>query len=123
MIEATIYTRLKDFAALNAVVGNRIYPTTPTEDTDTPFVVYTITGSEPQVHTQGVSNLSRYTLDVDAWAINLEDTLEALDATRQALHGYRGGSVQGSFLTSQQTQPEEAGFHGTQSFNVWALAG
>lgn len=121
-MESTIYARLKDFAALNAVVGNRIYPTTPTEDTTAPFVVYTITGSEPQVHTQGVSNLSRYTLDIDAWAIDLDATLEALDATRQAFHGYRGGTIQGSFLTSQQTQPEEDGFHGQQSFNVWALA-
>lgn len=121
MIENTIYARLKEFAPLIAVVEDRIFPTVPTEDVgNAAFIVYTITGSEPQVHTQGVSSLTRYSLDVDAWGLTLNTIQQALAATKEALHGYRGGAIQGSFLTSQQTQPEEDGFHGTQTFDVWA---
>jgi len=87
MIENTVYARLSTFPALTAVVGTRVYPTVPTEDTATPFVVFTVTGSEPPLHTNGVS------VEIDAWGINLDTTLKVLDATKAALHGYRGGQI------------------------------
>lgn len=120
-IEATIYSRLSTYAPLTALVGTAIYPTTPTENTPLPFLTYTVTGKTPTLHTQGASGLTNYTLDLDVYGINLDTVLSIMTQTNAALHCYRTDtlSIQGSFLTTQATQQEEYGFHGSQSFTVW----
>lgn len=121
MIEQTIYERLSTYAALTALVGTKIYPTTPTENTQLPFVVYTITSRTPTLHTQGDAGLTNYGLDLDVYGINLDTVLAILTQTTNALHCYRSTDtkIQGSFLTTQATQQEEYGYHGAQSFTVW----
>lgn len=121
MIEQAIYQRLSTYAALTALVGTNIYPTTPTEQTQLPFLVYTVTGAEPNVTTQGSAGLTRYTVDLDLYGNNLDTVLAILTQTTNALHCYRTDTltVQGSFLTTQATQQEEYGFHGSQTFTVW----
>jgi len=120
-IEATIYERLSG-SSLPDIVGTAIYPTTPTEQSQLPFVVCTVSGTEPQVSNQGSVALSRYTVVIDVYAINLDTVLAIFLKITNALHCYRSTdtTVQGSFLTQQATQQEEYGFHGTQSFSVWA---
>lgn len=120
MAEALIYTRLSEYTALTDLVGQSVYPTTPTENTPLPFVVYTVSGSTPQTHLSGSSGLTQYTVDIDAYAINLDDVLAILTQTRAALHLWRELPVQGSFLTNQQTQQEDECHHGHQSYSVWA---
>jgi hypothetical protein len=121
MIEQTIYERLNTYAALAALVGSNIYPTTPTENTALPFITYTITGKTPTLRTQGDAGLNNYTLDLDVYGINLDTVLAIMTQTNAALHCYRTDNltIQGSFLTTQATQQEEYGFHGSQSFTVW----
>jgi len=121
MIEATIYDRLSTYAGLTALVGTGIYPTTPTENTQLPFVVYTVTSRTPTLHTQGDAGLNNYSVDLDTYGINLDTVLSILTQTNAALHCYRNDTltVQGSFLTTQATQQEEYGYHGSQLFTVW----
>lgn len=119
-IESTIYTRLSGYTALTDIVGEAIYPTTPTENTALPFCVYTVTSRTPTLHTQGDAGLSNYSVDLDVYAINLDTVLSILSETNNALHCYRSDTVQGSFLQTQATQQEEYGFHGQQTFSVWA---
>ena len=121
MIEATIYNRLSNYAALTALVGNNIYPTTPTENTQLPFLTYAITGKSPTLHTQGDSGLNNYSVDIDVYGINLDTVLSIMAETTNALHCYRSDNltVQGCFQTTQGTQQEEYGFHGAQTFTVW----
>lgn len=120
-IEAQVYARLSTYTDLTALVADRIYPTVPTDNVPTlPFVVYTVTASEPNAHLEGVTNLERFTVDIATFALNLDTVLAVLSKTRAALHGYRGGNVQGSFLTTQATIQEDEGHHGSQSYAVWA---
>jgi len=121
MIEATIYERLNTYTALTALVGTNIYPTTPTENTQLPFVVYTVTGRTPTLHLEGDSGLNSYNVDLDVYGINLDTVLSVMTQTTNALHCYRTNTltIQGSFLATQATQQEEYGFHGSQSFTVW----
>jgi hypothetical protein len=122
-IEAAIYQRLGTFTPLTDLIGPKLYPTVPTENTQLPFVVYTISSSEPQLTTTAPSNLTRYALELDIWGINLDDVLAITEQTKAALHGYRGGMFQGIFLTTRNLAIEEDGFHETQSFTVWADIG
>lgn len=120
MIEANIYARLSTFTALTDLIGQKLYPTTPTENTQLPFVVYNISSTEPQLTTTAPSNLTNYTVDVDIWGINLDDALAIADQTKAALHGYRGGVFQGVFMTGRTLSIEEDGYHESQTYTVWA---
>lgn len=120
--ESEIYSRLSTFTPLTNLVDDRIYPTVPTENTQLPFLVYQITGSVPQLHTQGASSVTNYALDVNTFAPNLDTVLGVLNQTKAALHCYRTDTIQGSFLTTQTTAQEEDGHHGQQSYSVWAAA-
>lgn len=117
MVEQDVYDRIKTLA------DGRVYPTIPTENTQLPFLVYTITATEPQTHTLGASGLTRANIDIDCWAINLETTLEILSQAKTTLHLYRGGNIQGCFLSTQSTTQEEFGFHGQQSYSAWVEIG
>lgn len=122
MIENTIYDRLSNTSALTNIVGTSIYPTTPTENTQLPFLVYTVTSSSPELHLNGDSGLGNYTVQIDAYAINLDTVQQIMAATKAALHTHRAVPVQGVFLTEQATQQEEYGFHGLQTFTAWVSA-
>jgi hypothetical protein len=113
MVEQDVYSRIKTLA------DGRVYPTIPTENSQLPLVVYTVTSTEPQINTQGSSNLIQGTLDVDVWGIDLDTVLGILGECNTALHLYRSDSVQGCFLKSQSTTQEETGFHGIQSYTIW----
>ena len=120
-IETTVYDLLTSSNDLTDLVGTAIYPTVPTTDTDhRPILIYTVVNAEPQTHTQGVSGLTNYTVQIDCWSFNLDTTTAILAAVKATIHGYRGGAVQGAFLTTQSTIQEEAGYHGTASYTVWS---
>ncbi len=119
-IENTIYSRLTSTTALTSAVGSRIYPTIPAENLPAlPFAVYRITDTEPQLTTQGVSSLTKYTLEVDSYATTVAVQAAVQAAVRAALHGYRSAGIQGSFLTGQSTEEIVEGFHTKQSFTIW----
>jgi hypothetical protein len=113
MVEQDVYDRIKTLA------DGRVYPTIPTENTQLPFLVYTITTSGKQVHIEGDSGLVNCTVDIDCWTINLDEALSILNQVLSALHVYRGGNIQGCFLQNQSTTQEEFGFHGQQTYSIW----
>jgi Protein of unknown function (DUF3168) len=120
MIENTIYSRLNSTPSLTDRVESRIFPTIPAENVpELPFVVYRVSNTEPQLHSYGVSSLTRYTVEIDCYGKNMTDAVEVMGAARTALHGFRGGEIQGAFLTGQSTEEIEEGYHGQQAFTVW----
>jgi hypothetical protein len=119
MIEQIVYQRLSNFAGLTALIGPKLYPTTPTENTQLPFLVFTATAANPELHTGGTAGLTNYNLEIDAYGVNLDTVLAILAQVKAALHAYRGGNIQGSFLQTQQTQQEEYGYHGQAIYSVW----
>lgn len=120
-IENTIYDILSTTTAVTDLVGQNIKPTTPTENMQLPMVVFTVTSTTPQLHTTGDSGVTNYNFDLDIYAINLDAVQGIMAATKAALHCRpRSSSVQGCFLQQQQTQQEDAFFHGNQTFSMWA---
>jgi hypothetical protein len=113
MIEQAIYDRLK-------TVTPNVFPDTPTENTQLPFVVFRITSSEPQLHTGGVTSLTKYTAEVDAYAVTKAEVSTLQAAAKARLHGYRGGQLQGAFLTTESGEDIQEGYHGLQTFTLWA---
>jgi hypothetical protein len=120
MIEQAIKDRLSAVAGLAALVQSRIFPTTPPENAQLPMVIYRVSQSEPVRHLTGASSLSRHVVEADCWAINADTALQVATQVRAALHSYRGGSIQGSFLQTQLTEEEELGYHALLTFDVWA---
>ena len=119
MVENLIYTRLSSHTALTDLVGERIYPTTPTVNTQLPFVVYSRSASAPQLHTTGASNLTQHTIEIAVHAVDLSTVTAILSAVKGCLHAYRGGQIQGSFLQTQACQEEEYGHYGLATYSVW----
>ena len=118
-IEATVYARLSADATLTGIIGQKLYPSIPTENTQLPFVVYTCTATEPQTTLTGSTNLTRHDVQIDAWAINLDDVLAILDACKDSLHCWTSNGVKGSFLTGRTTDEQDTGQHGQATFSVW----
>jgi hypothetical protein len=68
-------------AGVTALVGQRVAADRIEQSAARPFVVFTRTGSEPQLCLDGVVLKTRVTLDVQAWA----DTRLAADAVADAV--------------------------------------
>lgn len=122
-METIVYNRLASSTQLAALVGERIYPVQPSPDIVLPFISYTRTSTSPVLSMSGPSGLEEHGLDVDCWAINEDECLAVLATVKDLLNGWRGGPVQGAFITSQSSQQEEAGYHGSQSYSVWLTDG
>lgn len=119
-VENLVYPLLSASSDLAALVGTRIYPTTPTTNTQLPYVVYSVTGADTDVTTTGPIGLTKYGVDLDSYAVNLDTALNVLKAGANALVGGVGGYIQGVFPGDRSTAKEDVGYHATQSFTVWA---
>lgn len=121
-IEQTVYDLLAGDDTLTGLVSTRIFPTTPTDNTQLPFAVYTVSSTTPTMALAAPVALTQFTIDIDVWAVTLAEALAVLDAVKGVLHGHRGDGVQGCFLQTQGTDEQENGHHGAQTYSVWAAA-
>lgn len=117
--EEIVYTRLAADATLTDLIGTNLYPSTPTENTQLPLLVYTVTSTTPEVHTQGSAGLTRHDVQLDAWAINTDDVLAILDAVKNSLHCWSSADVQGCFMNGRSTDEQDVGQHGVATFSLW----
>lgn len=118
-IETSIYQRLSTYTALTDLVGTKIFPNVPTDNSQIPAVTYRIVSAEPQLTTAGSADLTKYMLQIDVWAFNLDTTMSAMAAVKNALHLYQGGNIHRAFLNSQNTEQAEDGYNGVLQFTVW----
>lgn len=123
-IEATIYDRLND-TSITSYTSDRITPTDPAQGTDWPFVVYTVQGTQPVTSLTGSTALTAYTVQVDVWSKSVTQQAALTAAIKARLHCYRGGAIQRSALTDQDSErlgDETEGnvYHATQTYSVWA---
>jgi hypothetical protein len=120
MEERIIYSRLSTDGTITALVGNRIYPVLPNQDALLPLLVYTRLATEPTLHLQGKTKPDRVEVLVEAWTENFDTLADLLAKVKTNLHGFRGTvagvQVQGCFLQDQNTEEEETGYHGTQTY-------
>lgn len=123
-IEQTIFSRLND-SSITSYTSTRIYNCDPLTDTDFPFVVYTITATEPDVVLGKATGNTTYQVSVDIWCKSVVDRRAIEQAVKGRLHVYTGSGVQLSRLQSEQaevigTHEEGDVYHGTQVYQVMA---
>jgi hypothetical protein len=135
MIEPDVYTRLQD--SISGLVGGtgggfssgfssgfqtpspgRVYPVTPTENTELPFVVYSRTGTTPALTLQGLSGLTTYTVSIDAYALTFEESLTISEAIENAFSGWRAGEIQLANVTTGAGVALELGFQQSHEVTI-----
>ena len=124
-VEAEIFTRLKDFAGLSALVSDRIYPVTMPQEVEMPAVSYRRVSAE-RISAMGVdTGLVRARFQVDCWSGEHSDgTVGTFDEAkavakqvRLALQRWRNTSgtvVQDTFMKGEQDLHE----HDTKTYHA-----
>lgn len=119
MIENIVYSRLANTSALTSLVSSRIYPDVPTDNTQLPFVAFRVSSANPMVSMGGDSGLTSYTVEIDAYAVDLDEVQAIQSAVRTTLHCWSSFEVAGSFLVGATNQVEEYGYYSQATYNVW----
>lgn len=120
MFHHAIYSRLSTSENLADLVGDRIYPTIPTEQTDPPFIVYTPSAGMRLATLSGVSGLRQGSLTVDVVALTFAEATNIADYVTARLHGWSDRpTVQGCFLQEQTSEPQDDYYQITQTYTVW----
>ena len=103
MIGKVVYYRLSNNVNVATIVGNRIYQDMPPQDVAFPFMVYTITNTEPtgtkDYSTKSVQDLIQ--VQIDMYTRKIVDASNLASYVRTALDGYTGTYLS---LTIQQTR-------------------
>lgn len=118
-LETEVYARLSDDDTLATLVDDRINPNLATINSDLAFVTYSVTSLETSSTLTGPADLERYSVTVDAYALNNSTMLAIMDAVKSALHGWRDDTIKYSKLETYGTTPEEIGFHGQATYGIW----
>lgn len=122
-IDSSIYTRLND-ASITAITSTRIYNADPVEQTDWPFLVYTITAMSPTMCMGKASGNQDYEVKIDLWAKSVAQRSALQAAVKGRLHVYSTPPILLARLNDEQaeqigTQEEGEIYHGTQNYIVY----
>lgn len=106
-MESLIYARLSGDPTLTALCPT-LTPDVPTVNTELPFIVYYVSGTEPQIHLGGVSSLTEYQMTIEVIAKYFDAANTIANRVAVLLHGYRSmPDIQGCFLTARESVPED----------------
>lgn len=122
-IDSNIYDRLND-ASITSIVSSRIYSTDPVEQTDWPFIVYTITAMSPTLCMGRASGNQDYDVKVDVWCKSVAQRIALQAAIKARLHVYSSSPILLARLNDEQaeqigTQEEGEIYHATQSYILY----
>ena len=119
MIGKAIYSILTADANITGIVSNRVYPERAPMDVTMPFIVYTISGLDPQT-TKDAHFLDVYSFVIYA-ASNDYDQLDTLTGyLRTALKRYRG-TIGGIKIDQINFKNLDSGFDNEANVNVIEL--
>jgi hypothetical protein len=85
-----IYNLLSNNSGVYNLAHYRIYPITAPQNTTFPFVVYTITNTEPSLTKDGVSPLDVISFQIDCYSTQYDENTSLANAVRSALDYYTG---------------------------------
>ena len=118
MVQSEIFDRLSTLIGTD--VGNRIYPTTATENTAVPFAVYTVTGTESIWTLAGPTGARWHTFTVDLFGIDQQTVLAIADNVINGLDGWESDVVRLCELQDANSQPLEFGHSYSCTFRILA---
>lgn len=116
MIETSIYNRLSN--QLSAVAAGNIFPAQATENCSLPFIVYTVSDSDPIRTLQGLAGW-KHDLTIDAFDINFDTVKTIALQVMEALEGWQESPVVYATQTSASAEAMEFGHQYSLSFLVY----
>lgn len=90
---ADMQTVLADDAPLDALVDGAIEPDAITQGAGRPFVIHTITSTEPERGLDGTVHARRYTMEVQCWGDTRDQAEAVADAAQTAIDASDDGTV------------------------------
>ena len=118
-MDTLLYQRLAADAGLTALIGAKLYPVYPTDDSKLPYVFYQRSGTEDVLTLAGPCGLKRHEYRVEVWAITADGCRAITDAIHASLSTWRVSPVQGCFMGDDLQEQTEAGYHATVTYVVW----
>lgn len=127
--EDVIVTRLKGYADLTALIGQRVYPVRAPQGAALPFVTYQRIGGSPVNGSTAESGTSNITIQVDCIAVSYKTVKQIADAVRGALSKWFSGATSPGLnlsLTAERddydkpVHADEVGVYRVmQDYSVW----
>jgi len=90
MIEAAIFSRLTNDAAVSALISSRVYPLILPQNSILPAVTYTRVSGERVRSLSGPSGLALPRFQIDSWAESFSVVKDLAGKIRKSLDGFRG---------------------------------
>ena len=109
MIGDVIYTLLNSDTDVEALVGNKIYPSLAIEDVDYPYIVYEQTANDPQDDKDGPSTLDTLTYNIEIYTETLSESSDLGVKVRRVLDRYSGTTL-GQVIQSVKYNTENSGY-------------
>lgn len=107
MTGKAIYALLSANATLVTAVSTRIFPDMATQEADYPFLIYTVTGTDPSDSKDGVSGLDAVQVSVTTFATTYTQAVDVSELVRTALDRktgtYQGVTVQSIRFVDQRS--------------------
>lgn len=110
MMQFLIQTLLAS-AAVQAIVGNKIYPQTATQGATIPYITAFVVSDVPQRCREGIATEAAR-IQVNAIARSYGECDALYRAIRFALDGAKGGNIEAEYENSNDLQREEGAAHG-----------
>ena len=105
MIEIDLYTRLKDDAALSALVGSRIYPKKAPQNVQTPYIVYHVITDTNNQCIEGEVYQSDTRFQIDCWSKKYSEVVLVKNAVKASIIGFKS-SYQISTMDDYEPETE-----------------
>ena len=107
MIGKALYSKLSSTTAVTALVSTRIFPESATQDATYPFIVYSVTDTEPTDIKDGVSPLDVVSVALMIYAESYAVAIDIAEKVRTALDRmtgtYDGVNVQSCKFNGQSS--------------------
>lgn len=92
-LRTAIYDHLGDETDITDVVSDRIYPDVAPEGADLPYITVNVVSTFHSHHMTAASGLAQARVQIDCWTTSSTGRETLSEAVREALDGYRGGSM------------------------------
>ncbi|WP_020469517.1 DUF3168 domain-containing protein [Zavarzinella formosa] len=108
LIEQQIFDRLSTDTTISGYVGNRVFPSLPTEeDPQLPFIWFVQSSVLPFYSLGGTTGTTRQEFEIQVWAETFQQAGDIADAVRVRLDKFSGGNIQECFFAGMNSDESE----------------
>lgn len=92
MVEADLYTHLKNSVAVSALVGTRIYPKVAPQNVARPYIVYHVISDVSNQCLGGGVYQNQVRVQIDCWSEKYSEVKSMKQAVKDSLIGFKSSS-------------------------------